>query len=285
MKCAVVTMVYNEETYLPIWRRYYGAIFGPENCHIVDHGSDDGSTEGLTDFNIIKLPRSPMDDERRARFLSGFCSNLLERYGAVIYVDVDEIIVADPGRYASLLDYIAIRPGPVISAYGFDIFQDLKTENPLDLTRSILGQRQWMRFSSPMCKPLLAYQPLNWSPGFHSANYKIQFDQIYLFHLRYFDLTLGLRRLRKTRSMPWANPSAGSHQKFSDEEFERLMRTCGRLPKMSGISLLPHEEPLKYYVQRVKQTEVDFKTNVYSIDLSIYGHTMFQIPSRFRKSF
>ena len=65
---AAVTMVYNEPEYLPIWCRHYAKAVGPENCFIIDHGSDDGSTSSLPNFNVIrKSPRSPKDNEKRTR--------------------------------------------------------------------------------------------------------------------------------------------------------------------------------------------------------------------------
>src|ERR1700748_3250790 len=98
MKCAVVTMVYNEPEFLPLWSKYYGALFGPENCFVIDHGSDDNSLAELRGFNVVSIPRSPKDNEKRTRFVSKFCNNLLEWYDAFIYVDVDEIVIADPAK-------------------------------------------------------------------------------------------------------------------------------------------------------------------------------------------
>jgi len=40
-------MAYNESFYLKRWYRWYGSQLGIENCFVLDHGSDDGSTDDL----------------------------------------------------------------------------------------------------------------------------------------------------------------------------------------------------------------------------------------------
>jgi hypothetical protein len=46
--------------------------------------------------------------------------------------------------------------------------------------------------------------------GFHRVNgVEPKFDDLYIFHLRYFDRDVGLRRLAKTRMQPWSHPDTG----------------------------------------------------------------------------
>jgi len=285
MNIAAVTMVYNEPEYLPIWCRYYGAQVGAENCYIVDHGSDDGSTENLTarGFNLIRIPRSPKDNTKRTRFLSEFCSSLLEWYDAVMHCDVDEIVFGDARKYASLSDYAEQAKSEFpVSALGFNVHHVPETESDLDLSESILEQRSWVRFSSSMCKPALIYSRVKWSPGFHSADSPIQFGDLFLFHLRYFDLQLGLQRLARTRSMAWASDSAGSHQRVPDESFTKLVQAAARLPKVESPTLaLEGNERVSAYVARVLTSQKDYKTHTYPLDLHIFGDELMRIPSSF----
>lgn len=104
---AIVTMVYNEPVFLPLWLRHYTVQAEPRHCYVIDHGSSDGSTapEQLPPgLNLVRIPRSPQDDSRRCQFMSNFCAALLVWYETVIYVDVDEILVADPALHVSLAD-------------------------------------------------------------------------------------------------------------------------------------------------------------------------------------
>jgi hypothetical protein len=235
---------------------------------------------------MLKIPRSPKDNVKRARFVGALCNSLLEWYDAFIYVDVDEILVADPTKYRNLLAYVsAVHDGTVIHAYGFDVCHELSEEAPIRLSEPILRQRRWIRFSSSMCKPVLSFRPINWAPGFHSADCELSFDGLYLFHLRYFDLGLGLVKLRRTRAMPWADPAAGSHQRVPDDQFEDLMRVASGLPKISNVSLQPNEPPLSAYIEGVRASERDFRTNLYNIDLHIFGDHLLEIPRELRDHF
>jgi hypothetical protein len=93
-KVAAVTMVYNEDVYLPIWMKHYSRQVGVENCYVVDHGSTDGSTENLGRCNVLRIPRSPYDPFKQSAFNSEFCSSLLHWYDWVVYSDVDELVMA-----------------------------------------------------------------------------------------------------------------------------------------------------------------------------------------------
>src|SRR4051794_24504690 len=120
-QCAVVTMVYNEPAFLPHWIRYYSKQFGADHCYIVDHGSDDGSTRDVDGTNLVRIPRSPMHDKKRANFISQFCTSLLEWYQTVIYTDVDEFLIPEPDRYNSLAEYCADNSSESVNAIGLNI--------------------------------------------------------------------------------------------------------------------------------------------------------------------
>ena len=64
MTTAVITFVYNEAVNLPIWRRYYGGIFGERNLFVIDHSSSDGSTDDLGDMNKLWLHREELDERK-----------------------------------------------------------------------------------------------------------------------------------------------------------------------------------------------------------------------------
>ena len=65
MKIAVVTMVFNEREFLPIWLRHYGPQVGYENLFVIDDGSTDGSTNNECIINLIKKPHGVFDEEDR----------------------------------------------------------------------------------------------------------------------------------------------------------------------------------------------------------------------------
>jgi glycosyltransferase involved in cell wall biosynthesis len=283
-KIAIVTMVYNEADYLPIWTNYYGRQIGLSNLFVVDHGSTDGSTSGLGDVNILRIPRSPQDDPKRAAFISKLCSSLLDYYDFVIYIDVDEIAVADPRYHANLATFCGTVSKPILNAIGINVIHRMGHELAFDPTRGVLDQRSWVFSSSSMCKPILIRRPVQWAQGFHSADAPAAFDNLYLFHLRWFDLDTGLRRLAKTRTMAWQHADAGGHQRVSDDEL---------IQQFTGFSSLPPDdrdwdlkrEPVSTFVNAVLQSQIGRENDLFRISLDIWPNTLWRVPERFRTIF
>jgi hypothetical protein len=222
-------MAYNEPDYIPIWIKYYASQVGARNLFIVDHGSDDDSTSGLGDVNILRIPRTPQDDGCRAAFLSEFCASLLCWYECVIHVDVDEIAVADPRYARDLITLCSEMSQPVLNAIGVNVLHRMDHDVPFDPARGVLVQRPWMFCASALSKPILIRNKVTWAPGFHSADAPAAFGNLYLFHLRWFDLGIALRRLAKTRAMPWHHPDAGGHQRGSDDAMVQQFYSFSKL--------------------------------------------------------
>ncbi|MCB8882465.1 glycosyltransferase family 2 protein [Acidisoma cellulosilytica] len=285
MKLAAVTMVYNEPDYMDLWRRHYGAQVGPENCFVIDHGSDDGTTDDLGVVNIIRLARSPQDDDWRSKLISDFAAELLGRYDCVLYTDIDEILVADPRYHRNLADAARAMRGPVMHAIGLEVWHLAKDEPAIDLARPISDQRSWVWFNSALCKPNLIREPMRWVPGFHSVDAPLAFDKLYLFHLRYFDVERGLSRLARTRAMPWANDHAGLHQRQPDEAWLRLVRDVANLPKARDADLDTARPPLGNLLQQTIGSQLGRETDTYKIDLGIHGLSLLPIPRRFKGRF
>lgn len=279
---AVVTMVYDEPEHLLQWRRHYGAQAGEDSCYVIDHGSDDGSTGDLGRISVIRLPRSPQDDEKRARAVGKFCESLLEWYDSVIYVDVDELLLPDPALFPSLVEFALLNRRPVVTATGFDVIHRPEEEPPLDYTRLLSLQRRHLRFSSAMCKPVLIRMPVTWAPGFHCcAQVAPEPDSpLFLFHTRYADLPSGLNRLRRTRVQPWASPEAGSHQRLDDTAWEAMLRAMAALPVVDA-TLDGADQRLANWRRAVEESAAARADELYRLDLDLSGTELWRLPERF----
>ena len=285
---AVVTMVYNESTFLPVWLRHFAAQVGSENCFVLDHGSTDGSTapSRVREASVLRIPRSPQDDGRRCGFVSDVCASLLNWYEAVIYTDVDELLVADPAVHGSLAALAAsLEPGAVLTAVGLDVVHVPELEPPLDWDRPVTAQRDWLRFSSAMCKPVMIRRRVAWAPGFHNIDAPPRFAPLFLFHLRYADLASGLARLGRTRSQPWITPEAGSHQRMPDVHWEGMLRGMAGLPRRDAATLLPDDPVLAHWRDRVLASAASRTNDLYRIDLHLAGDELWRIPDRLRGRF
>jgi len=199
MKIAAFTTVFNEPIFLPLWLGHYGRELGRENLFVLDDGSADGSTSRLTGgANVVRLARAKRrDEDDRALLISRCQATLLRRYDVVIYVDSDEFLIPDPARFSGLRHFIEQKSGPFMNAVGVDLIHVPELEPGLDLTRPVLSQRSFARFSGPYCKPAISRIPLRYEAGFHACQHAPRFDpDLYLFHLKRLDENLARARLR-----------------------------------------------------------------------------------------
>jgi hypothetical protein len=284
MKLAAVTMVYNEVDYTDLWCRHFARQVGAENCYVIDHGSDDGTTDNLGEVKVIRIPRSPYDVAEQSRIVSELANELLGSYDAIIHSDVDELLVADPRYHRNLHDCVLEMKGPAMHSIGLDLWHLAKTEAPIDITAPISLQRGWCWFNSALCKPAIIREPVNWSPGFHSIDTPVAFEHLYMFHLRYFDVERGLRRLAKTRAMPWANHHAGSHQRQADENWLKLVNDVAAKHKATG-DIDVNTEPLASLLKKVLDSQKGREADTFKIDLGIYSDPLIPVPLRFKGRF
>ncbi|MCQ8277948.1 glycosyltransferase family 2 protein [Acetobacteraceae bacterium KSS8] len=285
---AIVTMVYNEAEFLPVWLRHYGAAVGEAHCYVVDHGSTDGSTapERTGEASVIRIPRSPQDDSTRNGFIGDLCAGLLRWYRSVIYVDVDEILVVDPDVAQSLRAFADGLPeDAVVTAIGLDVIHAPDEEPSIDWSLPIGRQRRWLRFSSAMCKPVIIRRRVAWAPGFHCIDAAPWFAPLFLFHLRYADLPSGLRRLQRTRTQPWITPQAGAHQRMPDGEWETMLRRMAGLPRVETVPLKADDSVVGPWLGRVIDSTAGREREKYRIDLHINGDQLWEVPERLRDLF
>lgn len=292
---AAVTMVFDEPTHLPFWTRHYVRELGAANCTVIDHGSDPvlmarwraGVGAGV---NVIRLPRSPQDDTRRAAFVSALCSALLGYYPAVMYTDSDEIVVADPDRHAGLADYaaaLAADPSApaVITAHGYEVIHRASDEATLDWSRPAGRQRHWLRFSSALCKPVLIRRPVAWAPGFHCIEAPPVFGDLHLFHLRFADEADGLARLARTRAQPWAEAGAGSHQRMADADWLAMLRGMAGLPGDPARRLDAEDAELRRWTAAITDSDRAWSGGTYRYALDLAPMALWRLPERFRDRF
>lgn len=282
MTVAAVTMVYNEPVMLPWWLRHYSRQVGERQCYVIDHDSDDGSTATVGGANLIRIPRFPPDETRRAEFVSDFCASLLRWYDWVIYSDVDEMLVADPARYASLADYCAGHHAEVVTAFGVNVLHRFQ-EPPIDPDRPLLGQRHWVFAVASMSKPLLTRVPTRWAAGFHSCDAPIVFDGLTNFHLAYidFDMTTA-RQVKRRRNKAGIE---GHHHLMSDVQLFHMMKNWSDMPPITGVSMDSDCPYTGGFINRIAASCVGRENKSYKFDIDLWGDRLWKVPERFNEAF
>ncbi|PZO77544.1 MAG: hypothetical protein DI629_14110 [Mesorhizobium amorphae] len=273
-------MVYNEPEFVPLWARYYGRQFGEENLFIIDHGSSDGSLDDVGRANVIRIPRSPKDNEKRANAVSFQCAALLQFFDNVIQTDVDEFLLADPRKHESLAAYCAAGiEGKIVTSIGLNLVHLIDEEPDLISGVPVLRQRRWAQFISPMCKPNIVRMPVVFGTGFHGCSTPPNFSDLYMIHLRYYDKAQGLARLARTRAMQWAFPAAGQHQRLEDEKWIGVLSQHSKLLKRAALFTDAADASLSGYVDRVLKSIRKTQQGIYSPPKAqIVSGRLFYIP-------
>ena len=188
---AAVTMVRDDAFFLEAWVRYYGGLFGRENCYVVNHGRGAEVARIAEGCNIIGLPGDPHPnfDMKRWRLLNGLVAGLRSYYRQVIVGDVDELVVLDPAEGRSLLDWLADQPlRRVLTPVGLEVIHrvDLEAE---PIGAQILGPRRHVRLAPHYSKPCVISLGTKISRGGHFTQASKLFapDPLYLFHLKFCD--------------------------------------------------------------------------------------------------
>jgi hypothetical protein len=208
MKIAAVTTVYNERHFLPMWIAHYGAALGRENLYVVDDGSTDGSTDRLGTVNVARRAKLDKDEERRANMMSDLHGQLLGRYEAVLFADVDELLLVDPRTGLDLAGFIAGHVTDYVTTFGLNVVFDPTREQPLDSGVPLFAQRNLVQFDRAYCKPLVSRVPIRWKPGFHRSNVPPKHQrELYLIHLRAADRAIASERIRNFHQVPHSENS------------------------------------------------------------------------------
>lgn len=279
-RIACITMVYNEADFLPLWVSYYGQQAGVSNLFVIDDGSTDGSTDILGP-NIIKIPKIPFSDERRANFIGDLQKSLLNYYDVVIYTDADEFLIPDPSKYVSLNKYCELLEYENATAVGLNVYQ-IPAEEPgeLDWSEKIFKQRRFVKFQSAMCKTLITRSPTRWGTGFHRSAPGPRIDKdLYLFHLKHVDQNRSFARQELTRNIQWdavaLQLKQGNHQRQSDDWLKTHLAINTRIPA---------EGPAAFsFDTEIEKAEAGRNTNVHgleTVDINVDGPVTI-LPQRF----
>jgi hypothetical protein len=113
----------------------------------------------------------------------------------------------------------------------------------------------------------------------------VVFDDLYVFHLRWFDLAFGLRRLQFQRAMAWARLDAGDHARVADSRLTELFRGFGSLACLDGVEFGPDMDPIRSKIDSVTASTVGREDSLYKIDLDIWPTHLWRLPPRFMAAF
>ena len=217
----VFTIVRDEPVFLPIWYRYYSAHFDTDDIYVLHHvvpseGKKDTCTADLR-CNVVKMANEFFDPAWLRQVVCEQQVALLQRYEAVLFVEVDEIVVPDMSQQPApgvgtlgLGHYLKTFAGrefaadehPSVRCIGWELHHEFSTEPAVDLTRPLLAQRRSWHRNELYDKALLTRAPLTYSLGFHTCEEKTPRDDgLLLLHLHKYDFQAYLQRHEQRAAM------------------------------------------------------------------------------------
>ncbi|MHA7874486.1 glycosyltransferase family protein [Roseivivax sp.] len=202
---AALTMVRDDTFFLDKWLRYYGGLFGRENCYVVNHGRGAEVAEMAAGCNVIGLPgqADPMFERKRWRLLNGMVAGLLGYYAHVVVGDVDELVVMDPAMGQDLLGWLATKRRPrVYTPIGLDVIHRIDREEA-PVGDHVLGPRRHVKLLPYHSKPCVLGRPAQLSRGGHYAkaeNLNTP-EGLYLFHLKFCDFGQYVRAMDRRNAV------------------------------------------------------------------------------------
>ncbi|CAM9388388.1 unnamed protein product, partial [Ectocarpus fasciculatus] len=172
---------------LSLWVKYHAKYVHPRDIYVLDDGSTDDCTYGLSpDVAVIEMPKRDLNSSHSydVKHIEGYGSQLfahtvlLAGYPCYISLDVDEILIADPGRYPQGLrqlvsQFVASEDVPYKQALGKDILHvssgnpSRYTEDPLRWDRPILAQRSFWVNNTVYDKIIMSKIPIRYMKGKH----------------------------------------------------------------------------------------------------------------------
>jgi hypothetical protein len=244
-KKAVFTNIKNENTFLPIWLKYYSNHFDEKDIYLLDFGSEESYLKKYKNLSVINAKAkinhwfdnlSEIFDEVRNTH-----NELLQSYEHVLFCEADEIIHHPSG----LGNYIDETNHEYTTCTGYEIIHLPDKEPNLDLSKPILSQRNyWYREYFHFSKTLLSSKPLKWGIGYHNTEEPKRFEQDFiLIHLHKWDYDFCLNRHLNWGNTNWSQKSIDEdncwHYQIRDREKFDEWYYMGL--KQSNLELIPQE--------------------------------------------
>ena len=244
-KCAVFTIVKNENYFLSIWLKHYKKYFDNSDIYILDHQTNDGSTEEL-DVNVeLVINETAFDHHWLLNTVENFQVKLLEKYESVLFAEIDEIIyTVDKPLNEVIIDFINDDNLLVQTCISRDLLHVLEIEKSLDEDDLIIENRNYWFEDIFYHKTLLSKVPLKWAVGFHSiTNHTTNYTHnLRMCHLHRFDFELMCKRNihRINNNAKIEEGFQGGHNKITDRN--KLMDFF--ISEHSKKELIPEEHKI-----------------------------------------
>lgn len=216
MKACIFTVEHDESYYLPIFLKWYGETFKPEDVYILAHNASDKHKKELerAEKDGYKVEHLTTDEIFNHDWLNmivhGRQRQLLEEYDYVMFVDCDELVVPTE---CTLREFIDNATEEAYRCDGWEIQEDI---------HKYIGNK-FMYRSIGFCKTPLTRIPLTYVHGYHRSEPEFQInDKLRLYHIHKLNWNESWARNQRISQENWdkyaiAN-NLGTHNNISGEQ-------------------------------------------------------------------
>lgn len=165
-------------------------------------------------------------------------------YDAVLFAEVDELLLPASGSLAEYVAAFAASGNLAVRCIGWEVHHDLTAgEAPFNTSRPLLAQRgRWHR-NSKYDKALLTTAALTWSLGFHACEEVVPVDEDWiLVHLHKYDFQAFLARHEARRQYKHAASAI-------ENDWNAHYRTSGAALVTQYMNLPAALEPIPAWVK------------------------------------
>lgn len=232
---AVFSICKNENFYLPKFINHYSKFINKEDIYILDHMSEDGSTENL-DVNVIPVNHEVSFDHFWLKAtVENFQRELLKKYKVVIFAECDEFLFSRDCDFKKYLEEFLESDRELDRAQGMQVIHNFDKELDLVPEKPIFQQRDYWSYDIRFSKSLVSKIPCVWDVGFHFTHQPPpipESNNLILIHMHFCDLkhciTRTLHRIKNSNKIE--RGSMGFHNKRKDplvitEDYKSLVST------------------------------------------------------------
>jgi hypothetical protein len=246
-KSAIFTIVKNENYFLPIWIKHYKKYFDESDMYVLDHQSNDGSTDNLSVNVVPVINELAFDHQWLVDTVQNFQKDLLEKYECVVFAESDELLYSTEKPLNEVIGELINNPSQdFITCQGYEVIE-MKGEISLTPEDEIFKNRNYWFKTTNYEKTLISKIPLNWCWGFHYANGKPKLftNGVFMAHLHRVDFEMMLKR-HEERAKKWNlkndGPGVGFQHRIGDREgvmdyFKNITSTPELIPDEHKIIL------------------------------------------------
>lgn len=207
-KSCVFVLQHNEQYYLPLWVKWYGKTFLPEDMYILAHNTTEPMTTMLKraeadGINVENLNTEVIFDHNWLnQTVHAKQRELLNKYEWVLYTDCDELIEPIEG---TLSDWIDNATEDAYRCDGWDIHEN-------KMYRSI-----------GFCKTLLTKIPLTYVYGYHQCVPEFPINgNLRLYHIHKMNFEESWARNQRVAAEKWdqyaLDNGLGKHNNIAGEQ-------------------------------------------------------------------